>query len=150
MVYYEPIKITINAPGLGKIIINVVVRYYGLPNLIITDRGSFFISKFWLLLYYFFGIKRRLSITLYPQMDNQTERQNSTMEAYLQAFINFEQNDWARLLFMAEFAYNNAKNASTGHTFFEFNCGYHPCVSYKEDLDPRSKSKTAEELSSEL
>ena len=51
---------------------------------------------------------------------------------------------------MAEFAYNNAKNASTSHTPFELNCGYHPRVSYEEDLDPRSKSKTAEKLSSEL
>ena len=51
---------------------------------------------------------------------------------------------------MAKFAYNNAKNASTGFTLFELNCGYHPRVSYKEDLDPRSKSKTAEELSSKL
>ena len=72
------------------------------------------------------------------------------MEAYLQAFVNFEQNDWARLFPMAEFAYNNAKNASTGHTSFELNCGYHPWVSYKKDLDPYSKSKTAEELSSKL
>ena len=72
------------------------------------------------------------------------------MEAYLRAFVNFKQNDWAQLLPMAEFAYNNAKNASTGHTLFELNCGYYPCVSYEEDLDPRSKSKTAEELSSEL
>ena len=51
---------------------------------------------------------------------------------------------------MAEFAYNNAKNASTGHTPFELNCGYHSWVFYKEDLDPRSKSKTAKELSYEL
>ena len=51
---------------------------------------------------------------------------------------------------MAEFAYNNAKNASTDHTLFELNCGYHPWVSYKEDLDPHSKSKTAEELSFKL
>ena len=51
---------------------------------------------------------------------------------------------------MAEFAYNNAKNASIGFTSFELNCGYHPRVSYEEDLNPRSKSKTAEELSSEL
>ena len=72
------------------------------------------------------------------------------MEAYLRAFVNFEQNDWARLLPMAEFAYNNAKNASTGFTLFELNCGYHPRVSYEENLDLRSKSRTAEELSSEL
>ena len=72
------------------------------------------------------------------------------MEAYLQAFVNFEQNDWARLLPMAEFAYNNVKNASTSHIAFKLNCGYHPRISYEEDLNPRSKSRTAEELSSEL
>ena len=72
------------------------------------------------------------------------------MEVYLQAFVNFEQNDWARLLPMAEFAYNNAKNSSTGHTSFELNCGYHPCVSFEEDTNPRSQSKSADELSAEL
>ena len=51
---------------------------------------------------------------------------------------------------MAEVAYNNAKNASTGYTSFELNCEYHPRVSYKENLDLRSKSRTAEELSSEF
>ena len=51
---------------------------------------------------------------------------------------------------MAEFAYNNAKNANIGFISFELNCGYHPQVSYKEDLDPRSKSRTAEKLSSKL
>ena len=72
------------------------------------------------------------------------------MKVYLQAFVNFEQNDWVRLFPIVEFAYNNAKNASTGHTLFELNCRYYLCVSYEEDLDSRSKSKTVEELSSEL
>ena len=150
IVHYKLVKVTINAPGLAEVIINVVVRHYGLSDSIVTDWGSLFTSKFWLLLCYFLGIKRRLSTAFHPQTDSQTERQNNTMEAYLRAFVNFEQNDWAQLLPMAEFAYNNAKNASTGHTSFELNCGYYPCVSYEEDLDPRSKSKTAEELSSEL
>ena len=51
---------------------------------------------------------------------------------------------------MVKFAYNNAKNASTGYTFFELNCKYYPCVSYKKDLDLCSKSKTAKKLSSKL
>ena len=42
MVYYKPIKITINAPGLAEIIIDVVVRHHNLPDLIVTDRGSLF------------------------------------------------------------------------------------------------------------
>ena len=51
---------------------------------------------------------------------------------------------------MAKFAYNNAKNASTGHTPFELNCGYHSWMSYKKDVDPRSRSKSADELSAKL
>ena len=51
---------------------------------------------------------------------------------------------------MAEFAYNNAKNASTGHTLFELNCGHYLRMSYEENVDPRSQSKSADELLAEL
>ncbi len=51
---------------------------------------------------------------------------------------------------MAEFAYNNAKNASTGYTPFELNCGYHLRASYKEDIDLRSQSKSADELATKV
>ena len=51
---------------------------------------------------------------------------------------------------MAEFAYNNAKHASTEYTLFELNCGYHPRVFYEEDVDPHSRSKAANELTKEL
>ena len=84
-----------------------------------------------------------MSNAFYPQTDSQTEGQNNTIETYFQAFVNFEQNNWAWLLPIIEFAYNNTKNASTGHTLFKLNCRYHPCIFYKKDLDPHSKSKTA-------
>ena len=51
---------------------------------------------------------------------------------------------------MTEFAYNNAKNASTGHTPFELNCGFYPRISYKENVNPHSQSKSANELSAKL
>ena len=51
---------------------------------------------------------------------------------------------------MAKFAYNNAKNASTGHTPFELNYGYHPRMSYEEEVNLRSKSKSADKLSAKL
>ena len=72
------------------------------------------------------------------------------MKAYLRAFVNYKKDNLARLLPMAEFTYNNAKHASIGYTFFKLNCGYHPRISYKEDIDPRSKSKAADELTEEL
>ncbi len=51
---------------------------------------------------------------------------------------------------MAEFAYNNAKNASISHTSFELNGGYHPRVSFEEDVDPCLRSRSANKLAEEL
>ena len=93
MVYYEPVQMTITAPALAEVIFNVVVRHHGLPDSIVSDRGSVFTSKFWSSLCYFLSIKRRLSTAFYPQTDGQTERQNSTMKAYLRAFVNYEQDN---------------------------------------------------------
>ncbi len=72
------------------------------------------------------------------------------MEVYLRAFVNWEQDNWVKLLPMVEFAYNNIKNASIEHTFFEVNCSYHTRISFEEDLDPRLRSHSANELAEKL
>ncbi len=72
MVYYELVKIKINAPGLAKVIIDIVVHHYGVLESIVTDQGSLFTSKFWFLLYYFLEIKKTLFTTFYPQTNCKT------------------------------------------------------------------------------
>ena len=37
MVYYKPVKITIDAKGLVEIIFDIIIRYYGPLNLIVTN-----------------------------------------------------------------------------------------------------------------
>ena len=69
MVHYEPVKVTIDAPELVEVIIDVFVWHHGLSDSIISDREAIFTSKFWSLLCYFLGIKRRLSTAFYPQTD---------------------------------------------------------------------------------
>ena len=51
---------------------------------------------------------------------------------------------------MAEFIYNNAKNVNTGHTLFELNYGFHPQVSFENDIDFCSRSCSADKLAKEL
>ena len=72
------------------------------------------------------------------------------MKAYLRAFINQEQDNWAKLLPMAKFAYNNAENANTGHTLFKLYCNYHPRVLFEEDVTSRLRSCSANKLVEEL
>ena len=64
--------------------------------------------------------------------------------------MNFKQNNWARLLPMTEFTYNNIKNASTSHTSCKLNCDYQPYISYKKDINPKSKSKSVKKLLTKL
>ena len=51
---------------------------------------------------------------------------------------------------MAEFAYNNSKNASTRLTICELNYGYHSYVSFEDKCNARSRSSLAKELVVEL
>ncbi len=37
MVHYEPVKVTIDAPSLAKVIIDVVVPHHGVPESIVTN-----------------------------------------------------------------------------------------------------------------
>ena len=51
---------------------------------------------------------------------------------------------------MAEFAYNNTKNATPSHTLFEFNCGYHLKVLFEEHVNLHLKSRFADKLAEKL
>ena len=150
MVHYEPVKVTIDALGLAEVIIDVVIRHYGFSDLIVSDWELVFTLKFWSSLCYFLVNKQKLSTAFHLQTDGQTERQNSTMEVYFQAFVNNKQDDSARPLRIAEFAYNNAKNTSIDHTSFELNCGFYSRSFYKKEVDLPSRSRTAYALAKEL
>ena len=65
---------------------------------------------------------------------------------YLQVFVNFKQNNLARLLAIAKVAYNNNKNANTGHMLLKLNCGYYPCISFEEETNLCYRSKSANKL----
>ena len=51
---------------------------------------------------------------------------------------------------MAKFTYNNVKNASNGHTSFKLNCGYYSQMSYKDNANSCSRSKSVDKQSAEL
>ena len=60
---------------------------------------------------------------------------NQTQEQYLCVYCNYQQDNWADLLLLAEFAYNNALSATTGISPFFANKGYHPNISIHLECD---------------
>lgn len=117
---------TINAAMLAELFHTHVELKYGPPDGIVSDRGPIFTSSFWSSLCYLSHVKLRLSTAFHPQTDGQTERMNQTLEHYLRCFVDTEQLNWPSLLRTAEFACNNAKNATTGMSPFQALLGYSP------------------------
>jgi len=54
-----------------------------------------------------------MSMAYHPQTDEQTERIHQVVQAYLGSYCNYEQNDWASVIAIAEYAYINLKHTST-------------------------------------
>lgn len=70
----------------------------------------------------------------HPEADGQTERANQTLEQYIHMYCSYQQDDWFLLLPIAEFAYNNTPNNSTGISPFFANKGYHPNITVNTDI----------------
>ena len=105
-----------------------VIAAHGIPEVIISDRGATYTSKFWQTVTAQLGIKHKCSTAFHPQTDGQTERMNQTVEQYLRAYVNYEQNDWVSHLPMAQYAYNNAENEKTKMTPFFANYSFNPTI----------------------
>jgi len=134
MVHFLPLRTEGKTMAdLAVIFAREVWKYHGLPADIVSDRDSRFTSKTWKEFLRLSGIRPRMSTAFHLQTDGQTEWLNQRIEAYLRAFVSKEQDNWVRLLPMAEFAYNNSTTTGDGMSPFYANYGFHPAA-----LDPAS------------
>jgi len=124
------------AADLAVVFAREIWKHHGLPTDIVSDRDSRFTSQTWNKFLELLKIRPRMSTAFHPQNDGQTERLNQTIEAYLRAFVSQEQKNWASLLPMAEFAYNNSVKVGNGMSPFYANYGFHP-----RTLDPPKESE---------
>jgi hypothetical protein len=97
---------TLEAEELAERFIERVFSLHGLPDTVISDWGTQFISAFWKALTARLGVALKLSSTFHPQTNGQTERINAGLEQYLRLYIDWAQDDWVDWLPLAEFAGN--------------------------------------------
>ncbi|KAF8631091.1 hypothetical protein AX17_005165 [Amanita inopinata Kibby_2008] len=133
---FIPTTDTITAPKLAKLFVIHVFSKHGVPSHVTSDRGSKFISRFFHSIGTALDMQLHFTSGYHPEGDGQTEHINQTLEQYLRIFCNYQQDNWSKLLPLAEFAYNNAPSATTSISPFFANKGYHPnlTVHPKRDL----------------
>ena len=132
----------LTSDGLATLLCHHIFRMFGVPDGIVSDRGSLFTSHFWASFCWHLATTRRLSTAFHPQTDGQTERQNQSLEHYLRVYCNLEQDDWARRLWMAEFVYNTSYHSATSATPAMALLGFHPRG--PNDVPSSSRTKPAD------
>jgi len=133
---FIPTTRTIDATKLAQLFIEHVFAKHGAPSHVTSDRGVEFTSKFFKSLASNLDMKLHFTSGYYPEVDGQTECTNQTLKQFLRIYCNYQQSDWARLLPMAEFTYNDTPFSTTGVFPFFANKGYHPKAHFQVKRDP--------------
>ena len=117
---------TAMAVDTARLFMDAVVRFHGVPRVIVSDRDTRFTSNFWKEICRLMGTSLTMSSGFHPQTDGQTERANRSIEEMMRAYVGRKQNDWDERLGMMEYASNNAVHSSSGYTPFYLCYGRHP------------------------
>lgn len=134
MVHMAPCKKTVNGKECADLFRDNVIKLHGIPRKLITDRDTRFRGKFMDALTTALGITQALSTSFHPQTDGQTENMNKLVEDVMRNYVSAIQTDWDTWLPQAEFAINNAYNASIKTTPFRLVYGRDPLTPFTVQL----------------
>ena len=112
------------------------------------DRGPQFVARMTKELNKMLGIETKLSMAYHPETDRQIERTNQELEQYLRMYVNHRQNNWAKWLATAEFAFNNKVHTVTKISPFQVNYGREPRMGF--DIRKKGKNEKVEEFVREM
>lgn len=108
----------ISARPIAQALLHLFSRV-GIPQEILTDQGTAFLSKTLKHVYSLLGIKGIRTTPYHPQTDGLVERYNQTLKGMLRKFVAANGKDWDRWLPFLLFAYREVPQASTGFSPFE-------------------------------
>ncbi len=108
-----------------------VWKHHDLLKFFMSDWDTQFIFNVWKHICKMLKIDAKLSTTYHSEIDDQIKRVNAVMKHYLQVFINYMQNDWAKWLSEVEFVVNNASSLITLASLFLINLNQNLRLNFK-------------------
>ncbi|GBG78754.1 hypothetical protein CBR_g27978 [Chara braunii] len=120
---FLPCKYYSMAPELARLLHTGWICGHGVPENIVSDRDTRFMSAFWTALMQESGTTMKPSSARHPQTDGHTERAHQTAQMMLRTLIRPDQKDWVDRLPDIEFAYNTSVHPAIGVTPFELHHG---------------------------
>jgi transposase InsO family protein len=113
MAHFIPCHKTDEATHIVDLFFRDIIRLHGVPNTIVSDRDTKFLSHFWRTLWAKLGTKLLFSTLCHPQIDDQTEVVNRTLSTMLRAVLKKNIKMWEECLPHIKFAYNRSLHSTT-------------------------------------
>lgn len=101
--HFIPMKTTYEGVALAHLFLKEIVRLHGIPQRIVSDRGTHFTSKFWKSLQQAMGTKLDFNTSYYPQSYGRTKIVNKVLEDLLRACTLTFGRDWESSIPYAEY-----------------------------------------------
>ena len=125
-VVLESVPETVNAEQTADVLLKRVITQFGVPEIVISDRGPQFSSEVWQRVLKLLGSQAALASAHHPQTDGQSERAIQTLLRLIRAFASEQENLWEELLPLLQFALNDTYCSSTKNTPFRVLYGCDP------------------------
>ena len=125
---------TDTAGDIAQRFVDSVVRHHGVPASVVSDRDPRLMKGFWKALQERLGTKLEASTSHHPQTDGKSERDQQTMEQYLQSFCEMHPRDWDLRLGLCELALNSTPHAASGLSAYKLLYGREPATSVDRAL----------------
>ena len=110
---------TPEASEIAKLLFEEIFCRYGAPDVIVTDRGSNFLSKLVTAVCERFQVTRHHTSSYHPQSNSVVERVNGTLGQAMRTLCNENQNNWADFIPAIMMAFRNSVSATTGFTPYQ-------------------------------
>ena len=111
MVYPLPDQ---KAHRIAHILVNEVIPFFGVPEALLSDRGTNLLSHLIKDLCALLGIKKLNTTAYHPECDGMVERFNRTLKSMLRKHAARFSTQWDRYLSGVLWAYRNTPHESTG------------------------------------
>ena len=87
MAHFLPCSKTFDASKIAKLYFDEVVKLYGLPKTIVSDKDVRFMSYSWKTLWHLVGTKLKFSTAFHPQTNGQIEVVNRSLGNLLRCLV---------------------------------------------------------------
>ncbi|KAL4108059.1 hypothetical protein QTP88_018316 [Uroleucon formosanum] len=129
---------THDANSVAKTFVEKFICQHGIPESIVTDYGTEFMSKIFKECCKLLKIEKMNTTPYHPQSNGSLERSHRTLAEYLRHYVNKNQTDWDDYVAFATFVYNTTVY-TTNYQPYELVYGFPATVPHTLSRTPQAR-----------